>query len=118
MEPIIYNKLVRDKIPSIISAEGRKAVTRTLETSEFEHFLRMKLLEEAQELFETKDSADFQKEAADVMEVIMALADHFGVAMTSIEDLRIKRARERGAFRDRIFLESVYEKHEQLPENE
>ncbi|PKL44505.1 MAG: restriction endonuclease subunit R [Candidatus Riflebacteria bacterium HGW-Riflebacteria-2] len=118
MAPIFYRKLVRDKIPSIIAKEGKQAVTRRLESGELEYFLRLKLLEEAYELFKAKDSPEFAKEAADVFEVIQALAGCYNVPLAQIEETRQKRAESRGAFADRLYLHAVYSKDEQIPEHE
>ena len=35
----IYNKLVRDKIPEIIQANGEKPITRTLDNEEYKNVL-------------------------------------------------------------------------------
>ncbi|MDD3147462.1 MAG: DEAD/DEAH box helicase family protein [Candidatus Riflebacteria bacterium] len=117
MAPIFYRKLVRDRIPEIIEDEGKKAVKNTLQKAEREYFLRLKLLEEAHELFKARDSGEFVKEAADVFEVIMALAEHHSVSMASIEEVRAKRARARGAFKDSVYLHAVYAADEKLPDN-
>ncbi len=117
MAPIFYRKLVRDRIPEIIEDEGKKAVKNTLQKAEREYFLRLKLLEEAHELFKARNSGEFAKEAADVLEVIMALAEHHSVSMASIEGIRVKRARARGAFKDNVYLHAVYAADEKLPDN-
>lgn len=118
MAPIFYRKLVRDRIPEIIEDEGKKAVKTTLQKTELEYFLRLKLLEEAHELFRAKDSDEFTKEAADVLEVIMALADHHSVPMSKIEETRAKRANARGAFKDSVYLHAVYAADEQPPNSD
>jgi len=118
MAPIFYRKLVRDRIPEIIEDEGKKAVKTTLQKAEREYFLRLKLLEEAHELFRAKDSDEFAKEAADVLEVIMALADHHSVPMARVEETRIKRAKARGAFKDNVYLHAVYTAEEQVPDRD
>lgn len=46
---IEYNKLVRDRIPEIIAADGKHAVTVGLDEVGFVAALRVKLVEEAQE---------------------------------------------------------------------
>ncbi|MEW6712143.1 MAG: hypothetical protein AB1403_20150, partial [Candidatus Riflebacteria bacterium] len=91
----------------------KKAIKSCLKKEEREYFLRLKLLEEAHELFKAKDGDEFTKEAADVLEVIMALADHYSVSMSQIENTRAKRAKARGAFKDNVYLHAVYSAEEQ-----
>ena len=45
-----YNKLVRDRIPEIIAAEGRQYATETMADTEYRQALLVKLVEEAQEV--------------------------------------------------------------------
>ncbi|NCB37629.1 MAG: restriction endonuclease subunit R [Erysipelotrichia bacterium] len=116
MSPIFYRKLVRDKIPEIIINEGKTPDIRPLEKSQLEYFLRLKLLEEAHELFKVKDRAEFTKEAADVLEVVLALADHYEITFEEIEKTRQKRAASRGAFNNGVYLHAVYAKNEPLPD--
>ena len=40
----IYNKLVRDKIPEIITSKGEKPITRVLNDEEYKEQLEKKLL--------------------------------------------------------------------------
>lgn len=42
----IYNKLVRDKIPEIISDNGEKPIVRILNDTEYKEALEKKLYEE------------------------------------------------------------------------
>ena len=43
---MVYNKLVRDKIPEIIESQGQKANIRILDPQEYTHHLEQKLDEE------------------------------------------------------------------------
>ena len=88
----VYNKLVRDKIPEIIKADGKECKTRILSKDEYIAALETKLNEEVAEYQEDKNL----EEMADVLEVLQAM--------------RIKKAKERGGFKDKIFLEYVAEK--------
>ena len=46
---ISYSKLVRDRIPEIIQADGHRAVTRVLDEDSYRAALLEKLVEEAHE---------------------------------------------------------------------
>jgi predicted house-cleaning noncanonical NTP pyrophosphatase (MazG superfamily) len=101
----IYNKLVRDKIPEIIKADGKKFKTRILNDEEHLKELVKKLKEEAVEL-EKNSSIE---ELADVKEVTIAIREALGIHAGELEDMRRKKAAERGRFKNKIFLESVEE---------
>ena len=99
---MIYNKLVRDKIPQIIARDGKKAVTRILEDDEYLKELIKKLGEEYDE-FKNDVSVE---ELADIQEVVLALADTLA-SREELEEVRKSKADIRGAFKDKIFLEST-----------
>lgn len=57
MKKYFHKKLVRDKIPKLITSLGGKFETRVLNAQEFEKELKKKLLEEAKEVaLATKDN--------------------------------------------------------------
>ncbi len=64
-----YNKLVRDRIPEIIRADGHQPVTRILDQAGHRSALVANLLEEAQEA-STAPATDLPPELADVLEVM------------------------------------------------
>lgn len=99
----IYKKLVRDKIPDIIAANGEEPVTRILTQDEYFTELIKKLKEEVAE-FEADPSAE---ELADIKEVMTALRIAMNINAGELEDVRRKKANDRGRFKKRIFLESV-----------
>ena len=94
-----YNKLVRDKIPEIIEAQGEMPVIRVLEGEEYLRHLEDKLDEEVGEYHRDKN----MEELADILEVLYALADTIG----SREELLAayeKKHTARGGFAKGIFL--------------
>jgi predicted house-cleaning noncanonical NTP pyrophosphatase (MazG superfamily) len=99
-----YNKLVRDHIPAILAQLGRQSRTRQLDPDEFRAVLREKLLEEAAECAAAESTKDIAEECADVLEVIAALAAASGISWDEVTAVRVQKARERGAFRDRLLL--------------
>lgn len=96
---MVYNKLVRDKIPDIIHHNGGKAEIRILSDEEYRAFLEAKLDEETQEYHQEKNL----EELADILEVVYALAD---TVATREELLRIyqKKHDARGGFEKKILL--------------
>jgi predicted house-cleaning noncanonical NTP pyrophosphatase (MazG superfamily) len=99
----VYRKLVRDKIPEIIKADGGNPVTRILDDKEYLIALVEKLKEELAE-FATEFSAE---ELADIQEVVYALGGAIGKTHEELEAIRLKKAATNGTFKDKIYLESV-----------
>ena len=99
----IYNKLVRDKIPQIIEADGKKFKTRILDDKEHFQELVKKLKEEIAE-FEAEPSVE---ELADLKELIIAIREAMGIHAGHLEDVRRQKAAANGSFRNKIFLESI-----------
>lgn len=100
-----YNKLVRDRIPEIIEAEGKKCVVETLGDFEFLFALDAKLDEELAEYH--KDQS--VEELADLLEVIYATALARGYTEDALERLRLEKREKRGGFEKKILLRKVEE---------
>lgn len=100
-----YQKLVRDRIPTIIEQSGKTARVRTLDEGEYVRELRAKLQEEVAEYLEAQNI----EELADVMEVLFALGKLHGVSETQLLEARKRKCAERGGFEKRIYLQSVEE---------
>lgn len=99
----VYNKLVRDKIPQIIAADGKIANTRVLADNEYLKELIKKLGEEAKEL----EANPTIEELADIKELVIAIRHALGAHAGELEEIRRKKAAGRGRFKQKIFLESV-----------
>ena len=97
---MIYNKLVRDRIPEIIEAQGETPNIRILEQEEYLHHLEAKLDEEVGEYHRDKNA----EELADILEVVYALAEANGVARQELMAVYQKKHDARGGFEKRIFL--------------
>ena len=105
MAVITHNKLVRDKIPEIIQQDGKKCTVRVLGDEEYIKAIDDKLDEELAEYHKDQNV----EELADLLEVIYAAAEARGCTVDKLETVRLKKANKRGCFKDRLFLESVYE---------
>jgi predicted house-cleaning noncanonical NTP pyrophosphatase (MazG superfamily) len=102
-----YNKLVRDKIPTIIEQSGKTFKSRVLQREEYQHELTKKAKEELQEYIEAPTHQEAIEELADLLEVMHALAAVHGATPEQLEKVREEKAKERGKFDDRIYLVEV-----------
>jgi predicted house-cleaning noncanonical NTP pyrophosphatase (MazG superfamily) len=102
-----YNKLVRDGIPKIIEKEGKTYKTVILDDNQFKSELQKKLKEEVEEYLDAKSDQEAVEELADVLEVIHALVETHGASFEKLEHVRKTKAKERGGFKEKIFLIEV-----------
>lgn len=101
----VYNKLVRDKIPEIIEADGKSCKTKILSDEEYLKMIDAKLDEELAEYHKDQNI----EELADLMEVIYAATEARGYSVEQLEAVRLAKVEKRGAFKEKIFLREVYE---------
>jgi predicted house-cleaning noncanonical NTP pyrophosphatase (MazG superfamily) len=104
--PVRYDKLVRDRIPEIIQAQGHHPVTRILDDASYQAALWAKLAEEVREA-QDASAEELPGELADIVEVIQALAAIAGKSSAQLLALAAEKRTRRGGFEKRIFLESV-----------
>lgn len=103
---IVYNKLIRDKIPQIIEATGKKAKVRILEEEEYMKMLTIKLQEELDE-YKVASGEEQIAELADLVEVVYAILANRNVSIAEFEKIRLSKKEERGGFEERLLLNSV-----------
>ncbi len=94
-------KLVRDKIPQIIQADGKSSIIRTLSEEDYLQELDKKLNEEVAEYQADKSI----EEMADVLEVLYAICEARGHSLEELEQVRKEKSDKRGAFKERIYWE-------------
>ena len=97
---------MRDRIPEIIEASGRSAQVQKLGGKAFERALHDKLAEEAAELCEAKTAGEVLEEAADVLEVIRAIASLHGHQLSEVIRAADAKRAARGGFDSRLWLEA------------
>jgi predicted house-cleaning noncanonical NTP pyrophosphatase (MazG superfamily) len=102
----VYNKLVRDKIPELIDANGQTGDFFVYPADDYENEVILKVGEESGEYLENKNP----EELADILELLMELARIRNIPFAEIEAIRQKKLKERGGFSKRIFLVKVKEK--------
>jgi predicted house-cleaning noncanonical NTP pyrophosphatase (MazG superfamily) len=97
-----YNKLVRDKIPDIIAAQGKTCKVYVATNEVYQQRLKDKLQEEIQEFLENP----CVEELADIQEVLLSIAE---INKWDLEGARITKNRTRGGFWKRYVLQEVEE---------
>ena len=101
----VYNKLVRDKIPEIIEADGKCCKTEILSDEEYIKMIDAKLDEELAEYHEDQNI----EELADLMEVIYSAAEARGYSVEELEAVRLAKVEKRGTFKEKTLLREVVE---------
>ena len=103
----IYNKLVRDNIPTIIEQDNEVPFTRILNDNDYKKELYKKLKEECDEVIDSKNTFELLEELADLLEVIKSLAQLEDKTIDDIIEIANQKRLKRGGFEKRIFLEKT-----------
>jgi len=102
---MVYNKLIRDKIPEIIEQSGKQAIIEKVTGEEYMKLLNEKLCEELKEFMESQSV----EELADLVEVVYAILDYKNVSIKDFETIRQQKATKRGTFKEKLLLKEVIE---------
>ena len=102
---IPYNKLVRDRIPEILDAEGKEYSIVKCEEEDILSYAKKKLLEEAMEFVENPCA----EEAADIIEILKFMCSRIGIYEIQIEAAAISKYARKGGFQENYILEWVKE---------
>ena len=105
MKEIIYEKLVRDKIPEIIEKSGKQCEIEILSDEKYLEMIDKKLDEELAENYKDKNL----EELADLLEVIYAATKARGYSIEELEKVRVEKVEKRGGFDKKILLKKVIE---------
>lgn len=98
-----YNKLVRDKIPEIIRANGQTPITHIASKLEYKEKLLEKLQEEVDEFLKDQQI----DELADILEVIDGICELENINPKQLQKIKQQKAKNRGGFKKRIILEGI-----------
>ena len=90
-------KLVRDRIPEIIQADGKVPLCTTVTGDDLRAALEEKAREEIAELCDAPPES-LLEEIADVYEVLLAIAKNAGVDWPQVENVASKKRDLRGGF--------------------
>ncbi|MGN1250536.1 MAG: phosphoribosyl-ATP pyrophosphohydrolase [Candidatus Spyradocola sp.] len=102
-------KLVRDRIPELIEAQGETPLVEVLDDEAYLRCLDEKMREELEEYLEDGSMA----ELADLLEVIRAVIAARGYTWDEVERMRVAKAQQNGAFERKLYLRGV---EKQLPQ--
>lgn len=105
MSTIIYNKLVRDRIPEIIEASGKTCFISILSDEEYLRMVDAKLDEELKEYYQEQNI----EELADLLEVVRTAAVARGYSIEQLEEVCKRKRAARGGFEKKILLLEVWE---------
>ena len=100
-------KLVRDKIPDIIRRSGRTPRVTILPAESYRAALLDKLHEEVAELAAAQSTELLVEEAADILEVLNAIATEHGASLDTIVEVARRKRAQRGGFDMRLWLDGV-----------
>lgn len=108
-------KLIRDKMPTNLRNKGIRADIKDISHQEYLAFLKEKVVEEAKEVYESKDDNELVEEMADVLEVIYGLAKAYEISMEQIEEVRMQKYAKRGGFENKTYC-TIFEMDESHPD--
>lgn len=106
----ICNKLVRNKTSSRLLKDNVFCSMLKIDNEnnkEFDILLRKKLLEEAEEVFNSENKKELIEELADLKEVILTLAKLNNISEELIENERIRKYNDRGGFEERVYCSHI-----------
>lgn len=106
----VYNKLVRDRIPEIITKDGNTADIIILSEESFKLAIKDKLIEEATEVANAQNRDDILSELADLQEVMDSIKQIYNINTLEVNTIQAVKALQRGKFEKRLYLKSVNEK--------
>ncbi|MEK7142710.1 MAG: nucleoside triphosphate pyrophosphohydrolase [Patescibacteria group bacterium] len=101
---IIYNKLIRDRIPEITQADGWLSKTKILNKPEFLKELKKKILEEVNELNQSHNRKDIISELVDIQELIDNILKETKIKFQAFRQIQAQKRKKRGGFEKKLFL--------------
>ena len=103
-----FDKLIRDKILQLHINAGHHVLYRNIRGTELKEKLRLKILEEANEI-PVREASDEEiiEEIADVQQVLDDLKRQYGVTDLQVSEVQSTKFNKKGGFSDGVFIESV-----------
>lgn len=103
----LFQKLVRDNIPEQIESSGAYYTWHILDDVTYKLELMKKLYEEMYEIEQASSKKEVADEIADIVELISALSDAYGISSEEISAIQEKKSRARGSFFHKQYIEHV-----------
>lgn len=104
---IQLNKLVRDKVPSLVTKDGGSYSLRLLSPLEHQHEITKKLFEELTEYSTANGKDEAVEELVDMIELIYAAVKLHDVSKEDFEMLRSSKKARKGGFEKGIYLNEI-----------
>ena len=106
-----YNKLVRDLIPEIIEKAGKKfSISKIKTKKELKKYVEKKILEEMNELLNSKTRKEKINEFADVYEILDKYLKVNNISYNEVKEARKIKNDKSGAFSKNFVLNWTKEK--------
>jgi predicted house-cleaning noncanonical NTP pyrophosphatase (MazG superfamily) len=104
-----FHKLVRDKIPVLIENHQESALVTKVNSNELLQLLKEKAIEEALELYWSKNNDEVVEEMADLLEVIVGACKAYGIDFEEIKNIAKRKREKRGGFENGVLLVATKE---------
>lgn len=99
-------KLVRNKIPSVVGVNKKFKFQKIESDKKFFKLLKLKLLEESQEVVKAESDSNLIEEIVDIMEIVDTLIKFLRFDTKEIRKLQEKKRQDKGGFSKRIMFSS------------
>jgi predicted house-cleaning noncanonical NTP pyrophosphatase (MazG superfamily) len=107
-----FNKMIRDHLPQMMEQSGIQVVGHTMNQDEYGQRLKVKLVEEVDELCAAITPQDVAEEIGDVLEVLKALARHHHLVFSNVVASAEQKTSEKGGFFNPLCVDYI-----EIPEN-
>ena len=101
------NKLVRDKVPSLVTKDGGSYSLKLLSPLEHQHEITKKMYEELNEYNEAASKDEAIEELVDIVELIYAAVKLHDLSIDEFEAIRLEKKKKKGGFEKGIYLHSI-----------
>jgi len=104
MRAFLQNKLWRDKAIDLLEKMGSKIHWKRLDDSAFDQEIRVKLLEESEEVKKAVSKQELIEELADVYDILDTILKLHDIDKTEVEKSQAKKNQSRGGFDGRKYV--------------
>ena len=101
------NKLVRDKVPSLVTKDGGSYSLKLLSSLEHQHEITKKMYEELNEYNTATSKEEAIEELVDIVELIYAAVKLHDLSLEQFEEIRLNKKKKKGGFEKGIYLNSI-----------